>query len=205
MPINYPFPEVDAFELIILVHLAIFVFAALLGLISYLFHSIGLYKIAKRRGIRHAWLAWFALGNMWILGSVSDQFRYVVKGKVCNRRKTLLWLTVAMIALVILLEFCVAVLQYPLLAGIYEAGNWRVFMPYIIAAGVLAIAVFVISIVAVVFEYIAYYDLFFSSNPDNATAFLVLGILFPVTLPFFVFSQRKRDYGMPPRKPVIPE
>jgi len=57
-----------------------------------------------------------------------------------------------------------------------------------------------------VFQYVAYYDLFASSHPSNATLYLVLAIVFQVTLPFFVFACRKKDEGMPPRKqPVAPE
>ena len=37
-------------------------------------------------GIRHAWLAWVPIGNNWILGSLSDQYRYLVKGKICRKR-----------------------------------------------------------------------------------------------------------------------
>ena len=36
--------------------------------------------------------------------------------------------------------------------------------------------------------YIAYYDVFKSCKPKNAVLFLVLSIVFDVTLPFFVFG-----------------
>ena len=58
--------------------------------VMYVFQSIGLYTIAKRRGIANPGLAWVPVAYSWILGSVSDQYQYVVRGKVCNRRKILL-------------------------------------------------------------------------------------------------------------------
>ena len=59
---------------------------------------------------------------------------------------------------------------------------------------------FAANITGVVFRYIAYHKLFTSSDPNNAVAFLIIGIFIPVTLPFFVFACRKKDRGMPPRK-----
>ena len=63
--------------------------------VMYVFQSIGLYTIAKRRGIANPGLAWVPVAYSWILGSVSDQYQYVVRGKVCNRRKILLGLAIA--------------------------------------------------------------------------------------------------------------
>ena len=49
------------------------------------------------------------------------------------------------------------------------------------------------------FRYFAYYDYYASCRPDLKVVFLVLSILFPVTLPFFVFACRKHDLGMEER------
>ena len=66
----------------------------LLAVVVYVFQSIGLYTIAKRRGIQNPWLAWLPIGSEWIAGSIADQYRYVVKGEVKNKRKTLLILNI---------------------------------------------------------------------------------------------------------------
>ena len=63
-----------------------FAFWMLIALAIYVFIAISLYSMASRRGIRHAWLAWVPIGNNWILGSLSDQYRYLVKGKICRKR-----------------------------------------------------------------------------------------------------------------------
>ena len=195
-------PGFQFLEVFAIIFAGICAISLIFGILCYILQAIGLYKIARRRGIRHAGLAWVPLGNMWILGSIADQFQYVVKGKIRNRRKSLLWLSVVLTALTVVAEVCtyfVSVLlpAMPAMADILRA--W----PLLAGWGMAIIATFVIAIVAVVIEYIAYYNLFFSCNPDNNVVFLVLGILFPVLLPFFVFSQRNRDYGMPPRKPII--
>ena len=163
------------------------------SLVSYVLSSLGMYTIANRRGIRHAWLAWIPFGNLWILGSIADQYQYVAKGKIKNRRKILLGLNILLIVL--------------------EVGCFMgIIAMYIIPELILAILcifigllTMVVTITILVYEYIAYYDLFSSSEPNNATLYLVLSIIFSVTLPFFVFACRKKDLGMPPRKQPAPQ
>ena len=60
------------------------------AIFAYVFGAISLYCIAQRRGIKNPWMAWVPVLNCWILGSISDQYRYVVKGQVRNRRTLLL-------------------------------------------------------------------------------------------------------------------
>lgn len=164
----------------------------LFSLVSYILGSLGMYAIAKRRGIRHSWLSWIPYGNVWILGSISDQYQYVVKGKIKNRRKILLAIMIATVVPT------VPIAIFEMLA----AGGLSIAAVFIVAADILLV---ILSIVGAVFQHIAYYDLFRSCKPESATAFLVLEIIFPVTLPFFVFACRNQDKGMPPRKRVTVE
>ena len=46
----------------------------------------------------------------------------------------------------------------------------------------------------------ALYDVYRSMDPNNAVLYLVLSILFRPTEPFFLFFNREKDLGMPPRK-----
>ena len=55
-------------------------------------------------------------------------------------------------------------------------------------------------IVYKVFYFIALYDVYTSLDPENSALFLVLSILFPVTEAFFLFFNRNKDRGMPPRR-----
>ena len=80
-----------------LVFLGIMGLILLCCLIGWILGSVGLYKVAKRRGIAHAWLAWLPIGNHWILGCVSDQYQHLVLGKVTSRRKILLGLNLAVL------------------------------------------------------------------------------------------------------------
>ena len=187
---------------VLLVLLVVWLLTFGLSILMYVFQSVGLHSIAKRRGIRKPWLAWLPLGNMWILGSISDQYQYVAKGNVRNRRKVLLGLTIAMWAIMLPLYVSYGVFLVGMISGFMADGN---IVAALLVMIVLALALMVIGIIAVVYQYIALYDLYSSCSPDSAVLMLVLSIFINITMPFFLFAIRKRDGGMPPRKlPVEP-
>lgn len=173
------------------------------GLVCYVVRSVSLYTLAKRRGLRWPGLAWVPVANAWTWGSVGDQYQYVKKGRVQSRRKVLLGLQIAIfvMAVILVLVFCYTI-GVAVTADLYGYG-----MPEHYAMG-LAVAIlffapvlFVVTIVYAVFFYINLYQVYQSCNPDTATVFLVLSILFSVTLPFFLLADRNKDLGMPPRRP----
>jgi len=57
-----------------------------------------------------------------------------------------------------------------------------------------------VTIAYTIIRYMALYDVYNSLDPKNSVMYLVLGILFGVTEPFFLFFNRNKDEGMPPRK-----
>lgn len=172
---------------------SIMLLAVVVGIVFWCLEAAGLYKIARRRGIYNAWLAWIPVGRLWVIGCISDQYKYLKDGNKQNRRSLLLWLELSKHILTVLYYVGVAVMALnPDLSGaIVMAGLWSF----------AEIAVAAISITQAVFVYIAYYNLFKSCDPDNATVYLVLGILFSICMPIFVFASRKKDKGMPPVQP----
>ena len=159
-----------------------------LGVLGYVFRALSLYTIAKRRGIINPWLAWIPIGEAWILGSISDQYQQQVKGRVRNRESVLLALNIAM--LVMSLPIFVAD-GLPLAAIVSATGSVGMIL-----AICLLLVYFALSIVTLVFTYIAMHDLYASCDPVNAVLFLVLGIFIDVIQPFFLFACRKKDLGM---------
>lgn len=176
------------------------------GIVSYVLYSLSMYKIAQRRGIHHPWLSWVPVGNLWVLGSISDQYQYVAKQRVRNRRKVLVGLYIGLFAT--LIPVIVGAVGVILNAESNAAANGAMVGAMAALMLLAYLAMVVLMIVLVVFEYIALYDLFCSCEPGNAVLYLVLSIVFGVVLPFFLFSCRNKDLGMPPRKqparPVYP-
>jgi len=75
----------------------------------------------------------------------------------------------------------------------------------VITAACVSLPIFALSIASAVIRYMALYDVYTSMDPSNNVLFLVLSIFFGVTEPFFLFFNRNRDDGMPPRKDAAPE
>ena len=165
----------------------------LFAFVFWILSSLSLQAIARRRGIRKAWLAWVPIGTDWILGSISDQYQHLIQGKITARRKLLVWLNVG---------YAMLIIANGLVQGLTEAAahTEEQLMLWSLASMLISVARLAVSITALVFCHMSNYDLYRSCNPKNAVAFLVLGIIFPITQPFFYLSCRKKDLGM-----VVPE
>lgn len=179
----------------------------LVAIVAFVFMAIGLYAIAKRRCINHPWLAWIPVANMWLLGCISDQYRYVTKGQVCSRRKRML--TAAIVEGVITLLATVL-----LVAWFFMIGEWVAMgtpaegltgmISIILILAVLVLPLLGFSIWLLVERFCAYYDLFRSCSPASKTVFTVLSIVaaclgYHILGAIFIFICRKKEEGMPPR------
>ena len=195
-----------------------------LGVLVFVLQALALYAIAKHRCIKKPWLAWIPVVNVWILGSVSDQYRYVVKGQVKNKRKVLLGLNIAMsvigsvilIAAVWLLAVLVLMMisipavsdAETLLSNLmYYAGNNAVLLNLLAVAAFLAIPLAVLAVIQTVYFYMALYDLYCSCEPKNSTLYLVLSLVGNVVVEgacaVFMILCKDKDLGMPPRKTEV--
>ena len=178
--------------------------SALLGIASYVLTSMALYSLASRRGISKAWLSWVPVLNVWILGSLSDQYRYVVKGQYKSKRKILLILKLmsALFVLAALIAggFLVADVARTMMYGVRMEAVLRQLLGPVLGIAGLVLPVIGLSIASAVVYFMALYDIFMSMDPANGVMFLVLSILFRVTEPFFLFFNREKDKGMPPRR-----
>ena len=170
------------------------------GIASYILSAMAIYAIARRRGLRKAWMAWVPVLNVWLLGSISDQYQYVVKGEYKSRRTWLLVLNVVKTVLTMTVVILAAVIA----AGTIFRGPGMSMRPAVTGPviGLLGVVMplAAVSVACVVIRYMALYDVYRSLDPANSVLYLVLSILFNVTEPFFLFFNREKDLGMPPRK-----
>lgn len=196
------------YGIVILVGLAV-------SIACYVMRSLGVYTIAKRRGLNNPWLAWLPVGDAWILGMISDQFQYIVKGQNKSRRKVLLGLNIGCMASGVIVVIAVIAMFVQLIAAeiggaLSDSRMASIIMGPLLVVLAIAFALMAVSIVSTVFRYMCMYDLFRSCDPGNAVAYLVLSIVgtvvsglipFGVLLePIFLLVVRKKDLGMPPRK-----
>ena len=184
-------PDAEILAMITSILVTILVVAGILSLVTYIFSSLGFYTLAKRRGILHPGLAWVPVcGARWIMGSLADQYASLTGAKLRCSRHILLWGELVLTAAAIpLLVFAIQLLTATL------AGQ-DVTMQLMQLNGVQTL-LNLASIALSVMIYIALYKVYKSCDPKHATLFLVLSIIFSITMPFFVFACRNKDLGMP--------
>ena len=178
--------------------------SSLLGIATYVLSSMALYTLASRRRIEKAWLSWVPVLNVWIVGSLSDQYRYVVKGQYKSKRKSLLILNLLQLAVgAVIAVICIYIMTDLISGSIYGfigGSMLKSIMAPGLAAGGCGLVLAGLSIASAVIYYMAMYDIYTSMDPANNVLFLVLSIIFRVTEPFFLFFNRNKDDGMPPRR-----
>jgi hypothetical protein len=174
------------------------------GVAGYVLLALGLFTIAKRRKLQNAWMAWVPVLNLWLLGCISDQYRYVTRGQTRNIRTVLLLLGIAEVILNAVL-FVLALfglggfLQNLISAYDLMPASWKL-LKY--AALGLLFSCFCKSLRLV--RCFALHDIYSSCLPKRKTLFTVLSILGYVTgadvVPaLLVFLCRNKEEGMPPR------
>ena len=181
------------------------------ALVTYIFRSLGVYSIAKRRGLNRPWLAWIPVADHWLLGCVSDQYQYVVKDKNTNRRKWLLGLRIVLFVLTVVVSASLVsalfVAASSAVQGLPESRIMVQLTKRLMTSAIWMLPLLVVSIAEAVFYYMSTYDIYRSTDPRNSVLYLIISIFFRITEPFFLFFNRNRDEGMPPRKtaPVTEE
>lgn len=161
-----------------------FIFIAGFGLITHIFHALGLATIARRRGIQRPNLAWLpVIGVSYIMGYIADDYDIVTQGIDRHLRSWLFGLSSILVAL----EPVLIVLMFT--GRIYEQASppleFIVVLLLILAAG----------LPFTVLHYVALFKLYRSCQPSNSVAFLALSIFLSIT-PFLVYVVRNRDEGM---------
>ena len=174
------------------------------GIALYVLRALSLYTISKRRGINHPWMSWVPVLDLWVIGCISDQYQYVVKGRDKNKRKWLLGLSIVMAVIYVVMFVLFGMVIFNTTRGILTGmdGNWTLTDLVGPAMGMLAclLPLLCVAVAVAVIRYVAMYDLYTSCTPQNNVMFLILSIFFTVTEPFFLICIRKKDDGMPPRR-----
>ena len=177
----------------------------LFGIATYILSAVAIYTISRRRGLNKPWLAWIPVVNCWLVGSLSDQYQYVVKGENKSKRKWLLVLNVVQAVLTGVITVLALVAVGGAIFSINDATMMRAINGPLMGILGLLLPLAAVAIALCVIRYMALFDVYRSLDPSNAVLYLVLSILCHPTEPFFLFFNRDKDLGMPPRKQPVYE
>ena len=172
----------------------------------YVLGSLGLYTIAKRRKINKPWMAWIPVARSWTIGSLSDQYRYVKKGQIKNKRKWLPILECLMVIaiLVSIILLVVNIIKLESSAVMSDDAYMGEVLSLVLQFLLLWLGIMAVAIARSIIHFMAMYDVYTSMDPAYNVVFLLVSIFVNVTESFFVFFNRNKDLGMPPRNDVAP-
>lgn len=197
------------------------ILSTVVSLAGFIMLALGLYTIAKRRGIRNPWLAWIPFGQGWMLGCVSDQYQHVSRGRKKNKRSLLVWLEIAntvlaVVTIILLVKAMLVILRYVDIDAVMQYSQQYIYVDAFenlsdaqlmeIASAMMgmmlpAFMMLGVSILLMVFKFMAIYDLFRSCEPNSATAYTLVSIfLGSIALGVLTLLCRNKDFGMKPQQ-----
>ena len=187
----------EAFRILLSVLCVISVIVTVFALIMYIFEAIGLYSVAKRRGLKHPFMAWIPYTNTYLFGKTAEQYETAVKGKSKNYKAILLSLSIILTAVSVLFSVVIYALSNSIvyLALAQDCAYNSDATVLIISLILLYIAMLVVSVIYSVFYFIALHKIYRSFSTKSSTLLLIFSIIFPVIVPFVIFASRKKDDG----------
>ena len=145
---------------------------------DYIMSSLGLYRLASRRGISKPWLAWIPVANAWTVGAIVDEYDER-QGFSRKWRCTLLTLSIIVVAAVILWYAAIigfAFSQMDNMNSMNMGAFFAVFIPsYIIILGAALCAMALIAC-----QSVCLFKIFESTVPEKALKYLLLSMLVPL-------------------------
>ncbi len=169
-----------------------------IAITAYVFNSIGLYCIAKRRGLSAPYTAWIPFASTFLFGKIAEQYEAAERGKSKPHKKILLGLEIPYVILNIICNFAFASLIHNTIfnSEMFNYGSYayQSLEPYIVYEYIFSYILSAVGIAYFVFYYIALYKVYRSLSPSTTTMYLVLSILFGIA-PFVLFANRKKDEG----------
>ena len=158
-----------------------------ISLVCYVLLALGLWKIARKRGIRNPWLAWIPVANVWLEGSIADAYHKRFEGRKTHYALLMTVFTVAAGILLVaapVLGMLAAVLADATVYTDPIGLGWA-------ALGVF-VAAYAVNAALFVFTVLAYYKIYHWCS-EKSVCMTVLTAVLPECAVFFVFFIRNRE------------
>ncbi len=168
------------------------------SILVYLGISYGLFRMARACGLRGAWMAWVPYCKIFLIGAIADHYCERVLARRTQSRRVLLWLYIAMEAFMLLgIIIFVVSLFSSIFTLVLDASsdvltifeNEQELLSWILEGLLASLAAWVIglivTIIYLVFYYIALHRIYKLFAPEKATAWTVLSIFFIFLVPIF--------------------
>lgn len=174
-----------------------FTISLLIGLALYLLESIGVYKMAKSAEIKNPWLAFIPVANGWVFGTLAE--KYKKKNGTKSARFGIILpvlegiVLIEAIALTIFTVISIKEITGYALDAVNTSSEMapEQFMS-LISVIILYFALMAVAIAYAVVFFIALWRVYSSFDKPNATLYIVLSVVFTISVPIILFIIRNR-------------
>lgn len=174
-----------------------FTISLLIGLALYLLESIGVYKMAKSAEIKNPWLSFVPVGRNWVFGTLAE--KYKKKNGTKSARFGIILpvlegiVLIEAIALTIFTVISIKEITGYALDAVNTSSEMapEQFMS-LIPVIILYFALMAVAIAYAVVFFIALWRVYSSFDKSNATLYIVLSVIFTISVPIILFIIRNR-------------
>ena len=171
--------------------------SAVIGIAIYLLESISVYKMAKSAEIKNPWLAFIPVENDWVFGTLAE--KYKKKNGTKSARFGIILPVLEGIVLIetIALTIFTVISVKEITGYALDAVNTSAEMApeqfmSLIPVIILYFALMAVAIAYAVVFFIALWRVYYSFDKSNATLYIVLSIIFTISVPIILFIIRNR-------------
>ena len=171
--------------------------SAVIGIAIYLLESISVYKMAKSAEIKNPWLAFIPVANDWVFGTLAEKYK-----KKNGTKSARFGIILPVLEGIVLIEASAltifTVISVKEITGYaLDAVNTSTEMVpeqfmSLIPVIILYFALMAVAIAYAVVFFIALWRVYYSFDKSNATLYIVLSIIFTISVPIILFIIRNR-------------
>lgn len=181
--------------------------SAVIGIAIYLLESISVYKMAKSAEVKNPWLAFIPVANDWVFGTLAE--KYKKKNGTKSARFGIILpvlegiVLIEAIALTIFTVISVKEITGYALDAVNTSSEMapEQFMS-LIPVIILYFALMAVAIAYAVVFFIALWRVYSSFDKSNATLYIVLSVIFTISVPIILFIIRNRKPEFDPHNNV---
>lgn len=181
--------------------------SAVIGIAIYLLESISVYKMAKSAEVKNPWLAFIPVANDWVFGTLAE--KYKKKNGTKSARFGIILpvlegiVFIESIALTIFTVISIKEITGYALDAVNTSAEMapEQFMS-LIPVIILYFALMAVAIAYAVVFFIALWRVYSSFDKSNATLYIVLSVVFTISVPIILFIIRNRKPEFDPHNNV---
>ncbi len=181
--------------------------SAVIGIAIYLLESISVYKMAKSAEIKNPWLAFVPVANDWVFGTLAE--KYKKKNGTKSARFGIILPVLEGIVLIesIALTIFTVISVKEITGYALDAVNTSAEMApeqfmSLIPVIILYFALMAVAIAYAVVFFIALWRVYSSFDKSNATLYIVLSVIFTISVPIILFIIRNRKPEFDPHNNI---